>query len=66
MFPVASLVLLTYLAVANAQQAGSVTAEVHPPLNVQECTASGSCTTTKLSVVLDSNWRWVHDARANQ
>lgn len=46
-------------AVASGQQIGTQLAEVHPALPVEQCTASG-CTTLDTSVVLDSNWRWVH------
>ncbi|KAI8813110.1 cellulase [Cladochytrium replicatum] len=46
---------------AVAQQVGTNQAEVHPPLNVATCTKSGGCTTQKRSVVLDANWRWVHN-----
>ncbi|KAL3420687.1 glycosyl hydrolase family 7 [Phlyctema vagabunda] len=45
--------------VVSAQQVGTLTAEVHPPLTWQQCTASG-CTTVNGKVVLDSNWRWLH------
>ncbi|TCD66503.1 CENP-B protein 1 [Steccherinum ochraceum] len=55
-----ALVALTFLAVAYAQQAGTQTAEVHPPLTWQTCTASGSCTNVAGKVVLDANWRWLH------
>lgn len=44
----------------QAQQIGTYTAEVHPSLTWQTCTAPGSCTTTTGSVVLDANWRWTH------
>jgi cellulose 1,4-beta-cellobiosidase len=47
-------------AVASAQQIGTQLAEVHPALPVEQCTASG-CTTLDTSIVLDSNWRWVHE-----
>jgi len=29
--------------------------------STSQCTAGGSCTTTSGSVVIDANWRWVHD-----
>ncbi|PYI12875.1 1,4-beta-D-glucan cellobiohydrolase A precursor [Aspergillus violaceofuscus CBS 115571] len=45
---------------ARAQQAGTSTAETHPALTWQKCTAAGSCTEQSASVVIDSNWRWVH------
>jgi cellulose 1,4-beta-cellobiosidase len=47
-------------AAARAQQAGTLTAETHPSLTWQKCTAAGSCTEQKGSVVIDSNWRWLH------
>ncbi|KAF9009110.1 hypothetical protein BDZ89DRAFT_1078758 [Hymenopellis radicata] len=37
--------------------------ETHPSLSVYECSAGGSCTTQSRSVVLDSDWRWIHDVR---
>ena len=46
-------------AAARAQQIGTLTAETHPKLTTQQCTASG-CTDSQNSVVLDANWRWVH------
>ncbi|TCD68295.1 hypothetical protein EIP91_011154 [Steccherinum ochraceum] len=55
-----ALVALSTLAVAYAQQVGTQTAEVHPPLTWQTCTAPGSCTTNNGKVVLDANWRWLH------
>lgn len=48
------------MAAARAQQAGTLTTETHPSLTWEECTASGSCTEQSGSVVMDSNWRWVH------
>ncbi|KAI2624774.1 cellulose 1,4-beta-cellobiosidase [Xylaria nigripes] len=50
------------VATAKAQCAGTLTAETHPPLTWQQCTGGGSCTDVQGSVVIDSNWRWVHDA----
>ncbi|OCB88151.1 cellobiohydrolaseI [Sanghuangporus baumii] len=55
------LLAFTLCAVVRGQQVGTVTAESHPALSVQECTSSGSCTTQQKSIVLDSNWRWLHD-----
>eukprot|EP01113_Clastostelium_recurvatum_P034156 TRINITY_DN4598_c0_g1_i3.p1 TRINITY_DN4598_c0_g1~~TRINITY_DN4598_c0_g1_i3.p1 ORF type:complete len:586 (-),score=118.18 TRINITY_DN4598_c0_g1_i3:40-1797(-) len=45
---------------AYAQQAGAVTAEVHPSLSVATCTSSSGCQSRTQSVVLDANWRWIH------
>nr|QDK64596.1 putative cellobiohydrolase 2 [Ganoderma lucidum] len=61
MFPALSLLVLSYAAIAYGQQAGTLTTETHPQLTVQKCTSSNSCTTENHSVVLDSNWRWLHD-----
>ena len=60
MFPTVALISLTFLAIAHAQQVGTQTAENHPALSVQSCAAGGSCTSVSGSVVLDSNWRWLH------
>ncbi|KAL5536561.1 CBH1_3 [Sanghuangporus sanghuang] len=61
MFRTAALYFFTLLAVARGQQAGTLTTETHPSLSVQQCTGSGSCTSLSRSIVLDSNWRWLHD-----
>jgi cellulose 1,4-beta-cellobiosidase len=52
--------VLTLIAAAYGQQIGTLQSETHPSLTWQTCTASGSCTTTTGSVVLDGNWRWTH------
>ncbi|DAZ93874.1 TPA: hypothetical protein N0F65_008140, partial [Lagenidium giganteum] len=44
-----------------AQQAGNVTSEVHPSLTSEVCTKAGGCTTQATKVVLDANWRWLHN-----
>ncbi|KAH9474640.1 Exoglucanase [Psilocybe cubensis] len=62
MFPKATLLALALGSVAIAQQVGTYTAEVHPKLPFQRCTKNGGCVTeTNGQVVLDANWRWVHD-----
>jgi cellulose 1,4-beta-cellobiosidase len=57
------LVIAALLPVALSQLAGTNTPEVHPALTWQKCTGTGgtSCTTQSSTVVLDSNWRWLHD-----
>jgi cellulose 1,4-beta-cellobiosidase len=56
-----NLALLSFvLSAVRGQQVGTNTAETHPTLTIQQCTASGSCTTQQRSVVLDANWRWLH------
>jgi cellulose 1,4-beta-cellobiosidase len=56
-----TLLLTALLQVASAQQAGQYTPEVHPKLPSQRCTTSGGCTTVNTSIVLDSNYRWLHN-----
>ena len=60
MFNAAARYTFSLLAVAFAQQPGTLTAETHPKLTTSTCTAGGSCTTNQNSVVLDANWRWTH------
>ncbi|KAJ5953718.1 hypothetical protein N7501_007997 [Penicillium viridicatum] len=55
-----ALLLAAFLSVAQAQQVGTNTAEVHPSLTWQKCTTGGSCTSQNGKVVVDANWRWVH------
>ncbi|KAI0506455.1 cellulose 1,4-beta-cellobiosidase [Xylaria bambusicola] len=50
------------VATAKAQCAASLTAETHPSMTWQQCSSGGSCTTVNGKVVVDSNWRWVHDS----
>ncbi|KAJ6564374.1 hypothetical protein B0H19DRAFT_77809 [Mycena capillaripes] len=52
--------LLASLAVA--QQIGTFTPEVHPPITYQTCAAFAGCTTHKGSVTLDANYRYLHTA----
>ena len=50
------------VATAKAQCAGTLTAETHPALTWQQCTAAGSCSTVSGKVVVDSTRRWAHDS----
>ncbi|KAI3097807.1 CAZyme family GH7 [Penicillium roqueforti] len=56
-----ALLLVALLRTAQAQQVGTNTAEVHPSLTWQKCTTGGSCTSQSGKVVVDANWRWVHN-----
>ncbi|CAI5708455.1 unnamed protein product [Hyaloperonospora brassicae] len=47
---------------ASAQLVGSSTAETHPPLTTQTCTKKSGCKDDATSVVIDANWRWLHEA----
>lgn len=55
------VVLLAFVSAAVGQLIGTNTAEVHPSMTWQQCTALNSCTTKNGKVTIDSNWRWVHD-----
>lgn len=69
MAPSVTLPLTTaILAIARlvaAQQPGTSTPEVHPKLTTYKCTKSGGCVAQDTSVVLDWNYRWMHDANYN-
>ncbi|KAJ2904128.1 cellobiohydrolase I [Zalerion maritima] len=54
-------VLAVLVASAAAQQAGTEQSETHPSMSWKQCSSGGSCTTVQGSVVIDSNWRWVHN-----
>ncbi|KAF8881887.1 cellobiohydrolase I-II [Infundibulicybe gibba] len=60
MFPRLALLALSYLAIASAQQVGTQMAETHPTLSWQKCTSGGCTAQSGGSIVLDSNWRWLH------
>ncbi|KAJ6584924.1 glycoside hydrolase [Mycena capillaripes] len=57
------LVLAALLPVALSQLAGTNIPENHPSLTWQKCTGTGgtSCTTQTSSIVIDANWRWLHN-----
>ncbi|KAF4574586.1 Exoglucanase 1 [Pleurotus pulmonarius] len=59
MFNKIALTALAFGAMAFGQQIGTLTTETHPPLTIQQCTASG-CSSLSRAVTLDSNWRWLH------
>jgi len=48
------------IAIAAAQQKGTMTAENHPQLSWSTCTAPGQCQSKQGKVVIDANWRWTH------
>ncbi|TVY50339.1 Exoglucanase 1, partial [Lachnellula cervina] len=51
----------SFIAFVSAQQPGTYTAEVHPTLTSQQCTKVGGCVTVNTSIVLDANYRWLHN-----
>jgi len=49
---------------ANAQLAGTLQPEMHPPISMKTCTTSG-CTEVAKSITVDANWRWLEDNAVN-
>lgn len=47
----------------NAQQVGTQKTETHPSMTWSKCSGTGgtSCTNQQGKIVVDANWRWVHD-----
>ncbi|CAE8717611.1 unnamed protein product [Polarella glacialis] len=45
----------------QAQQAGAVTPEESPAISLQHCSKERGCEQEQASLVLDANWRWVHN-----
>ena len=56
----ARMLACAFVGLAAAQKAGKQTKEFHLPLPTQECTKSGGCSTKQTKVVIDGNWRWLH------
>lgn len=56
-----ALLFASFLASVQGQQVGSYQDENHPSLSWKTCSSDGSCTTNDGEIVLDSNWRWVHE-----
>ncbi|KAJ4390117.1 hypothetical protein N0V93_007590 [Gnomoniopsis smithogilvyi] len=50
---------------ARAQQACTLTTETKPSITWETCTSAGSCTSNTGSIVIDANWRWVHDVNSS-
>jgi len=58
----AATLALSSLSLITAQTPGTLKTEVHPKLAVATCTKADGCTTASKEVVIDSNWRWIHEA----
>ena len=57
--------LLCTLRRVDAQLRGHQTAEEHPSLIVHMCSKADGCIPTRKSVVMDANWRWIHQANGS-
>jgi cellulose 1,4-beta-cellobiosidase len=49
----------------RGQQVGTLTAENHPSMTWQRCTAENQCSTVNGQVVLDANWRYLHQTSSS-
>ncbi|KAF2259505.1 glycoside hydrolase [Lojkania enalia] len=54
-------VAVFFATTAFAQVPGPLTPEVHPPVTSYKCTTAGGCKPVSSSVVLDANYRWLHN-----
>lgn len=53
--------LALFASLAAAQQVGTEQTETHPKMSWSRCTGSGSCSSVSAEVVIDANWRWLHN-----
>ncbi|KAL6871874.1 carbohydrate-binding module family 1 protein [Trichoderma novae-zelandiae] len=63
--PLVTAILTVIVQIVTAQQPGTSTPEVHPKLTTYKCTTAGGCVAQDTSVVLDWNYRWMHDKNFN-
>jgi len=49
---------------ALAQQVGQLSQEHHIPMSVESCKRAGGCTTEETQIVMDMQWRWIHNKDA--
>jgi cellulose 1,4-beta-cellobiosidase len=61
MFKLLTILLVSPLVMS--QQPGTLTAENHPKMTWEQCHAGGQCTQVNGEVVLDANWRWIHNSQ---
>lgn len=52
---------LPLMSLATAQKVGREQSETHPRLTWKRCSGQGSCQSVSAEVVIDANWRWLHD-----
>jgi cellulase len=61
----ASAAFAALLSLAAGQGIGTDTPEVHPLLPTWWCTTAGGCVQQSTSVVLDYNYRWIHEVNSS-
>src|SRR4051812_5572361 len=60
MLPLLLLLSLPFLGIALAQGIGNYEPEVHPKLQWSSCSLEGGCQKINAEIVVDANWRWLH------
>ena len=55
------LVLAALMGLISGQQKGTQKEEYHPPMGLKTCKTEGGCKSAQKSVVMDANWRWLHN-----
>jgi cellulose 1,4-beta-cellobiosidase len=55
------IIVLAITPFVFSQQPGRNTPESHPKLQTHRCTQASGCVPANTSIVLDSNFRWIHD-----
>ena len=58
-------ILSASLVLCEAQLQGHLSTEEHPRLIVHHCTKAHGCVAHEKSVVMDANWRWIHQHNAS-
>jgi cellulose 1,4-beta-cellobiosidase len=65
MYRKAALVSALSAVAVRGQQVGTLTAENHPSMSWQRCTGTNSCSSVNGQVVLDANWRYLHQTSSS-
>eukprot|EP01132_Coremiostelium_polycephalum_P004631 gene4631-5784_t len=60
-----TLILLSIISLSLGQQVGKFQAEVHPKISWQQCTGESQCQPVQGEIVIDANWRWVHNGQGS-
>ncbi|KEY69368.1 hypothetical protein S7711_08126 [Stachybotrys chartarum IBT 7711] len=59
------LLAISFAAHAAAQHSAEVEPEIHPKLSWKRCSGTG-CETVNGEIVIDSNWRWLHEVDGDE
>lgn len=59
------LLVVSFAAHAAAQHSAALEPEIHPKLSWKRCSGTG-CETVNGEIVIDSNWRWLHEVDGDE